>query len=426
MLIKILTLLMITTPYISKALAEESVRRVPLTLGHALEMALGANPSLTAVKAQAEAAHSQIRSQYWFDNPRVGLMREQNLTFMQQQMGPMTTWSIAQEVKFPAKYFLLGAAQKARAVVADQEASQKKLEVRTKVITSYYGLFTVERILALLEAQRAVLREIARIAESRHSTGAVPQQDEMKAHVEQTMLEKEFLSVEEERSTMQGVLAAALGQEASSEILLSKEELATPKLTIEAKELPNLIKTHAKHVKQAEAIVEESQAEKKIAYLSYAPDFNFFYRQPFGSNAPTGAYAAGVEFTIPLWFFAKQTAEVSTASANAIVAEKNLEQVILDHLAEVRSLTAKVNSSKKILELYDKGLIPQATSTLDSSRASYRAGRSSFIDLIDSERSLYTIRIAYYRTLAQYVENLTRLEELVGHSISTLPLGEMK
>lgn len=404
---------------VESARAEEQ----PLTLEKALSQVMGTNPEIGASVARADSEHSAIRSQYWLDNPKIGLMRESNLNFMEQQMGPMTLWSVSQEVKFPAKYFLLGSAQKARARSADEEADVKKLEVRRKAISGYFALFATSRIISLLEAQRETLREVARAAESRHATGAVPQQDEMKAHVEQTKIENELLLAEEERESMEAMLNAVLNQDAHQPIVLPKQELVTPKLKVSLDEIPKLAHANANHVKHGQYLVDEANSQKALAALSYAPDFMLSYRKAF-INAPDNAYAASIEMTIPLWFFAKQTSEVSAASAKQLEAEKNLEKTTRELHSEIRSLTAKVRSHEKLLQIYQMALIPQASSTLNSSRTAYQAGRTNFLELLDSERSLYETRIAYYRNLAQYVDSLARLEEMAGTSLSTLPFGD--
>ncbi|MGK5083452.1 TolC family protein [Bdellovibrionota bacterium FG-1] len=404
-------------------LAETAQANEPaLSLEKALSRALGANPELGASIATADAEHSAIRLQYSLENPKIGLMHESGLNFMEQQMGPMNMWSVSQEVKFPAKYFLMGAAQRARARSADSEFDAKKLEIRQKVIAGYYNLFTMDRILALLQAQRETLREVARAAESRHATGAVPQQDEMKAHVEQTKIEMELLVAQEERSTMEGMLGAVLGQNAAEPIQLPAQELLVPKLNVALDQVPALAHSNAKRVQQGEHLVDEAGTRKSVALWGYAPDFMLSYRRAFG-NAPDNAYAASIELSIPLWFFAKQTSEVAQASAHQLEAERNLDKTILNLQADIRSFTAKVGSREKLLQIYQTALIPQATSVLNSSRGAYLAGRTSFLELLDSERSLYETRIAFYRNLAQYADNLARLEELAGVSLSNLPFG---
>ena len=61
---------------------------------------------------------------------------------------------------------------------------------------------------------------------------------------------------------------------------------------------------------------------------------------------------------------------------------------------------------------------------LNSSRAAYSAGRATFVEFLDSERSLYEVRVSYFETLAKYVESLSELERVAGSSLSTLPFGE--
>ncbi len=395
----------------------------PLTLEKMLSQVMGTNPEIGASTARADAEHSAIRSQYWLDNPKVGLMHERNLNLMQQQMGPMTLWSISQEIKFPAKYFLLGSAQKARAKGADEEAQAKKLEVRRKAIGGYFALFATSRIVSLLEAQKETLREVARAAESRRATGAVPQQDEMKAHVEQTKIENELLLAQEELQSMEATLNAILNQDAYQPLALPKQELVTPKLKVAVEDIPKLAQANANFVKRTESLVDEASSQKALAILGYAPDFMLTYRQAF-INAPANAYAASIEMTIPLWFFMKQSSEVSVAAGRQIEAERNLEKTTRELHSDIRSLSAKVRSREKLLQIYETSLIPQASSTMNSSRAAYQAGRTNFLELLDSERSLYETRIGYYRNLAQYVDGLARLEEMAGTSLSTLPFGD--
>lgn len=394
----------------------------PLTLDSALSTALESNPEIQASVAQADAEHSRIKSQYSPDNPKLGLMRENNMNLMEIQMGPMNTWSVTQEIKFPTKYFILGSAQKSKAESSDHLLSAKKLEIRKKVISAYYNLYAVNQVISLLEAQRETLREVARSAESRHSTGAVPQQDEMKAHVEQSKLESDLLLVHEEREAAMASLLALLNQGPSEAPFVSEKKLPIPKVNVAFEEIPKIAATQSKQIKGALALSEEASFKKNLAAWNFVPDFSISYKKAW-TSAPADNYAFGVELSIPLWFFAKQSGEYSSASSQAIQSEKMLETEKLQTGSNIRSLLAKVRSHEKLLQIYETALIPQASSTLSASRTAYRAGRVNFLELLDSERSLYNMQIAYYRSLAQYVEFLTQLEELTGSSLSSLPFG---
>lgn len=393
-----------------------------LTLSQALSRALSSSPEIKAQVSRSDAERSAIRSSYSPDNPSFGLMHEANMSFMEQQMGPMNIWSVSQAIKFPTKYFLMGSAQRAKAKAADQELSAKKLEVRQKLVSAYYNLFAVDRVIALLEAQRETLREVARSAESRHAVGAVPQQDEMKAHTEQTRIETDLLSAEEEQSMAQANLNALMNRDANEELRLPQGELEVPALKADPSGIEKIAFENSREIHAARDRAESAGLAKNLAAWSYAPDFQLSYQRAY-SNSPPDAYSASIEMSFPLWFFGKQTGDYDAAASRSTAAERSLDLQRLKTSAEVKSLISKVVAHVKLLEIYETSLIPQASTTLRSSQGAYQAGRTGFLEMLDSERSLYAVRIAYYRTLSQYVDDLTHLEEVAGASLSSLPMG---
>lgn len=406
---------------IAKA-ADGTISNGALSPSSVLSQVYSKNPDLASQEARADAEDSLISSKYTPANPRIGFMRESGMNLMQQQMGPMNSWVVSQELMFPTKYFSMGSMQRYRAKAAHEEFLDTKLKVRQNALTRYYGYYSASRILSLLEAQKETLREIARIAESRRATGAVPQQDEMKAHVEQTKIENEIILQKQELVEAQAELNALLNQDQGSELPLPKEDLPVPKIAFPQESIESLAAESSKMISAQKFMLEETESAKSLATMSYFPDFMLSYRKPFGQNSPSNAYAVGIEMTIPLWFFSKQTSEVASASARVLEAEHKLTQTRRMTEAETKRLVSKAETLSKLLKIYETALIPQSTSALNSSRAAYSAGRVGFQELLDAERSLYSVRIEYYRNLANFVETLTGLERVVGTSVSDLPM----
>lgn len=405
------------------AIASSAFSGEMFTPAQALKMAFSRNPEIAASAARADSESSLVFSRSWLSNPKVGFMRETNMTNMQREMGPMGSWTVSQEILFPLKYFAIGKAQSARADAAFQEASDKKLEVRQRVLDSYYGVYAAMRKLALLEAQRETLTEIARVVEARRATGAVPQQDEMKAHVEQTKIEAELLLQSQEVTELAASLRALLNLDQSQELGIPKADLSLPRLMSPLPSLAQFDLARSKAVARDEAMLREARHEKLNANLGYLPDFMLSYKQAF-QNAPQNAYSIGIEMTIPLWFFAQQTRLSSAAAARAIEAERNLEFRKRSTEAEIRSTIAKVEAFDKLLKIYETALVPQSTSTLNSSRAAYGAGRVAFQELLEAERTLYGTQISYYETLVKFVQSVTQLERITGTRVSTLPFED--
>ncbi|MBI4925408.1 MAG: TolC family protein, partial [Bdellovibrio sp.] len=352
----------ITLAFSAQLLAEQK-NEVFLTLAQSLKRGFEVNPALQALNEKVESEKTLIRSQYWLDNPRFGLMRE--------NMGPTNTLMISQDIRFPMKYFYSGSLQSTKAQEKEFEYKEKKLALRKEIITTYYNLSVAKKILDLLRAQKETLREIARIAESRYGAGLTPQQDEMKAHSEQSQIESELLMAEQEVDTEEFRLSPILALENLSILKITTEELSTPKLPKfknSNEDLASIILKYSPAIKKFQKNLEKMEHEKALALLNYFPDFMISYKKPFGSNADSQAYSVSVEMQIPLWFFMKQTAEVSSASHLVLEAEKELYGMQLEQQNEVSSLAAKVQRRFQLIGLYESGIIPQALGTLNSSR----------------------------------------------------------
>lgn len=384
----------------------------------ALKLAIQRNPELAAYKARATAEESLVKTKYFLANPRVGIMKEKNMTPDQQAMGDMESWSVSQEIMFPTKYVSMGSAQKAKAKAIKFEADDKFLEIRQKVLSTYYSYYASKKILDLLEAQKETLREISRVAESRRASGKAPQQDEMKAHVEQTLIENELILQKQEINEMRNSLNVLLSRNSDIDFELPKELIKAPVIKFNNESLNS---NNSKMVEAKKEMLEMARSEKNLAYQGYLPDFMLSYRKPYGDAAPSNAYAVGIEMTIPLWFFTKQTGESSAASSKYAQAQFELETTRRTIDSEFLSLKSKVESYAKLITIYDTSLIPQAQSALNSSRAAYSAGRVGFQEFLDAERSLYSVRINYFKNLAKLVDAIAALERLIGESVSSLP-----
>jgi len=396
-----------------------------LTTSEMLKEVFNKNPEMLSFQARLEAENETVTLKSSLENPKIGLMKESNLTAEQRDMGSMTSWTVSQEFMFPTKYFTMRSMQKSKLQALQEEYFDKKLELRQKALTQYYNYYSATQIASLLKVQREMLREIARIAETRRATGAVPQQDEMKAHLEQTMIENEILLQTQEVLEIESSLKALLNWNVEDSISLPSVELKPPKM--ESSISPNvtaMAMNHSKMIAAQKFWVNEADFNHTFAQGSYWPDFMLNYRKPFGNNTPNNAYAFGIELSIPLWFFSKQNSEVSIASAKKREAEQNMEKIKRQVESEAKSLSRKSETLAQVLKIYETALIPQSTSALNSSRSAYSAGRIGFQELIDSERSLFNVRIDYYKNLAKFVEALSSLERVIGTRVSDLSFNE--
>ena len=381
------------------------------------------NPEIGASKAQAQTERELISSQYSLSSPMIGFMQETDMSLMQLEDGPMKTWSMSQEFLFPTKYFSRGRIQQAKASRTMHLYMFKTLEVRAQALTAYFRFYSTKKVLGLLEAQRETLREIARIAETKRAAGTVPQQDEMKAHVELTKIENQILLQAQEETEARFALNATLNRPVDTLVKLPSADFTAKEIKLDTSfETVDISTSH--QLRGFNSTVTEAGLQKGLAKMGYLPDFRLSYQQVFGGNHPSSGRAIGIEMTIPLWFLSKENSEISAAVSQELAARRELESHRRTTEAMLQTLKSKVKTLFKLHEIYETALIPQATSSLNSSRSAYSTGRVGFQELLDAERTLYATRIEYYENFSQLVEAVTGLEREAGVSVSSLPFVE--
>lgn len=381
------------------------------------------NSEIGASKAQAQVEQELISSQYSISSPMIGFMQETDMSLMQREDGPMKTWSVSQEFLFPTKYFSRGRIQQAKASRTKHLYMFKTLEVRAQALTAYFRFYSTKKVVGLLEAQRETLREIARIAEAKRAAGTVPQQDEMKAHVELTKIENQILLQAQEETEARFALNASLNRPVDTLVKLPGADFTVKEIKLDKSfETVDISTSH--HLRGFNSIVTEAGLQKSLAKMGYLPDFRLSYQQVFGGNHPSSGRAIGIEMTIPLWFLSKENSEISSAVSQELAARRELESHRRTTEAMLQTLKSKVKTLFKLHEIYETALIPQATSSLNSSRSAYSTGRVGFQELLDAERTLYATRIEYYENFSRLVEAVTGLEREAGVSVSSLPFVE--
>lgn len=73
--------------------------------------------------------------------------------------------------------------------------------------------------------------------------------------------------------------------------------------------------------------------------------------------------------------------------------------------------------AERKIDLYRDTLVPKADESLKATEAAFRAGTSSFLDLVDAERALLEFQLSHQRARVNRSQRLAELEMLVGREI---------
>ena len=326
----------------------------PLTPSALLKEVYEKNSLIKSEEAKKDAEAALVSAKGTLANPRIGVMRENSPTGGGgEKMGPMYSFSLSQEIMWPSRYGLMRSMQQIKTAAASEEYLNAKLDTRKKALITYYNLYASSRILGLLETQRETLHQIARIAEVRRAAGQATQQDEMKAHVEETKIEMELILQKQEIASMTAELNAFMSRNQESAIQLPDRDLVVPQITVPLNKVVELSRENSKMIKSQKAMAAESQAALDLAKTAYYPEFMIGYSKPFSGEYYPQNYTIELTMSVPVWFSSKESAQIAATSLQKASAEYRLEQVQRDTEKETRVFTNQLQALSKLLKVYD-------------------------------------------------------------------------
>jgi outer membrane protein, heavy metal efflux system len=135
---------------------------------------------------------------------------------------------------------------------------------------------------------------------------------------------------------------------------------------------------------------------------------NFQYSHVAGLN--TG----GLLFSMDIPIFDRNQGEVARTRYAITQSDETAREAEETVLTDVRNAYESLQTSGKIIELYQKGYLKQSQDSRDISAYAYQRGAASLLDFLDAERSYRATQLAYRQSLAAYMVSLEQLRQAVG------------
>ena len=105
----------------------------------------------------------------------------------------------------------------------------------------------------------------------------------------------------------------------------------------------------------------------------------------------------------------------ATADLSALEAEHRAD--VNEVRSRVAMLVSDLERNRTLLALYVKAILPQSHAGVTSALASYQAGRSDLLTLLDLQNTVFTYETAYFRALSDFAKKLAELEQVVGAEV---------
>jgi len=390
-----------------------------------IDAALKNNPELKSSQARWRMFASKTRQASSLEDPMF-MFKLQNLVarepFSFGGSDPQTAKviGISQQIPFWGKRAL-------KQEVADYEGEsyrwsneERKLELARMVKETYYQLWAVDKSLAIIDKNLKIMSDFVTIAESKYSVGQGVQQDLYKAGLEKSKMLDMQITLRQQRKSLEANLNYLLYRPATTPVG-TIADFSLPLLQHSFEQLNQTAYDHRPQIKSLISLANKGQASHRLAQKEFYPDFNLSFEYMFReavsnemANDPGyNMFTLGVTFNLPFQQ-ERRRAMLAESSSETDMAVEELNGLKNTISYTINDSLAQLERRRKLVELYQGGIIPQAEQSLESAVISYRVNKVDFLTLLDGRLTLFNYERELYESQAEYMMQLARLEAAVG------------
>jgi outer membrane protein TolC len=397
--------------------------------------ALANNPDLQAGQERWAMNTETVAQAVALEDPTLSLgLNNYPIDSLAGDETPMTgqTLRLTQRFPFPGKLAARGEVAEQKALWYKAAYEDQKLQLTQNVKDVFYRIYYLDRAVAILQKNMALLDDFTRLAETRYEVGQGLQQDVLKAQVERSRLMDRIIGLRQQRLSAIARLNALLNRPTGAP-LAPLADIAIGEVEIPVEKLQELSELQRPFYAAFRSLVDRFKAERELARLNDYPDFSLgaAYTHRQDNMGDDGTDFVGLEFSMSLPVYReKRRGAVGEAESGIRMALRQYEQFRNQIFFNIFNSYSEMAKNRELLRLYETGIIPQASQSYQAAVSAYQAGRVDFLTLIDALTKLYQDNLEYFRLVSTYKQNIARLEAEsgvpVGEIVDALPADEEK
>ncbi len=379
----------------------------PLTLQHALALALAGNPDLVVAAREVDATQAALLQSRVRPNPELSTLLEDT-----RSASRTTTIQINQPIELGGKRAArIDAAQRERDI-ADADLRTRRAELRATVAAAFHAVLAAQERVQLSAESVELARRATDAAAKRVQAGKVSPVEETKARVAEGTARLEAAQAQSElRSARQG-LAATWGGSAprferaqASGAPTELPPLPTPEsLAGRVTESPALAR--------AQVEVQRRQALTAIDRAKLTPDITLSLGVKRANELGRSQAIVGV--AIPLPVFDTNRGGLLEALRREDKARDELAALQIRLHIDALQTRERLAAAHAEAQLLRSDVLPGAQSAFDAAVKGFELGKFDFLDVLDAQRTLFQARSQHQRALAEAQRAAAEIDRLLG------------
>lgn len=339
---------------------------------------------------------------------------------IQTKVGPQQQkYSISQMFPFYGKRKIKQNIQSDNAEAAKQKYQMTLQKVSADIKQNYYDLFWVQKAIEINLEVKSTLENVEKVAQKKYESNLIGQQDVIKLGLEISNLTNKIKLLEQNKISYIEKLKSLMGTAADIDIV-DVQNLEMTDFNYELNDLLSLAKSKSYELNIINSDKQKAKEQMKDAKLAFIPDVTLGAEYVEIGSGTTNmvddgkdAWMVMASINLPIW---SQSLNDNFKSADESLKnkeflfnekEKDIEFIIKD-------LYSKILSFDEIINTFNNALLPQAEQMFNASQFSFEAGKTDFLNWLDTQRTFLNTKLAYYKSVVDYNKTIAQLEFVVG------------
>jgi outer membrane protein, heavy metal efflux system len=378
----------------------------PLTLDAAVHRAFQSNPGLRAASRDLDIAAAQRMQAGAAPNPELSYLSEGL-----KKDARTTTVQINQAIELGGKRGARLALAEREREVASADLASYRSALRADVVTAFFEVLTAQERLLLAQATQELSQKVTGAAARRVTAGKISPVEETRARVAEASTKIELGQAANDLALAKRRLAATWG---SSEPIPGGVEAppmphgAHPTTDELLAQLPA-----APQVARARREIDRQKAQADVERSRQFPDLTV----SLGSKRDEqfGQRQTVVGLALPFPLFDRNQGNLLGALRRTDKARDELQVVENKLSAELAQASLRLNAAASELAILRDEILPGALSAYEAGTKGFEAGKFSFLDVLDAQRTLFQAKTQYIRALGESHRAAADIERIIGN-----------
>ena len=378
-----------------------------LTIGHLQQLALEHNPTIELARTRTWTSWGQYVQAGLYPNPVVsytgadigeeGAAGQQGIQF-QQQIVTADKLILGQNVAAESRD------------LADVIIETQVLRVRNGVRAAFFQVLAAGERLKVTADLVRIANELKVIADAREK-GAVGTQLE-KLQVQQQLGRAELAH---ERARMQQTVAwRQLEAVVGLDDLAGRElegTLHSPAAALTWEAAWSALSEGSPLMRQAERRAARAEAAIELQRARAIPNVTVSVGTQYQFSSDT--QLASAQLAVPLPVYNRNQGNITVAETEVVRARREIERLRLQLRQQLATVFGDYQFARTQVDRFEKQLLPDAQSTLDISRRTWKAGQLSYLQVLTAQQRINATKQEYVDALLSLWQAVVRIEGLL-------------